>query len=111
MFLDIGIGIIIAILTSLVFQVDISIWLLLFSILAALLPDADFLYFYPGKKMNRRFLIFTFTPEKLPKFVKKYGDPNWVRNIYFKWHPIALIELGVFFFAIVVLFVYTQYEN
>jgi membrane-bound metal-dependent hydrolase YbcI (DUF457 family) len=49
MFLDIGLGIFVAIVTVSIFQIDFSVYLLVFSILFALLPDADFLYFYLKK--------------------------------------------------------------
>jgi len=49
MFLDIGLGVFIAIITSYFFQVDLSPTLLMFSIIFTLLPDSDFLYFYPKR--------------------------------------------------------------
>jgi hypothetical protein len=49
MFLDVGVGILTAIFASYFFSVDLSLWLVIFGILCALLPDADFLYFYPKR--------------------------------------------------------------
>lgn len=46
MFLDIGVGIMVAIFTSHLFDIDLSFLLVAVSILFALLPDADFLCLY-----------------------------------------------------------------
>jgi hypothetical protein len=186
MFLDIGVGILTAVFAGHFFGVDLSFWLVFFSVSCALLPDADFLYFYPkrhdtkydhkhrdlihypllylpigtvliwvifgqiwgvtffiasfihflhdsigigwgikwlfpltknsysffylylGKKMNRRNMIFTFTDENLPDLVRKYGDPDWVKNIYFKWHPIAQAEFAVFILSLLILLLYVK---
>jgi hypothetical protein len=187
MFLDIGIGIYIAIFVSYFFHIDFSVWLLIFAATCTLLPDADILYFYPkrhdtkydhkhrdlihypliylpvgtllmwlffGKEWGVIFLvasfahfvhdsigigwgikwlypfiknsysffylvgtegrkalkkpIFIFTEKNLPEIVRKHGDPNWVRNIYFKWHPYAQVEFSVFIVALISLFFYVK---
>lgn len=186
MFADIGIGIFVSIFVGYFFGVDVSIWLVLFSITFAVLPDADFLYFYPKKhdtkydykhrdiihypliylpvgtiiisiifgkiwvlafllasfghflhdsigigwgikwlypftRDNYSFLylyakegkgwrkpIFIFREKELPGIVQKYGDSNWVKNIYFKWHPIAIVEFAVFIISIIVLYFYAR---
>jgi hypothetical protein len=187
MFLDVGVGILTAIFASYFFSVDLSLWLVIFGILCALLPDADFLYFYPkrhdtkydhkhrdiihypllflpvgtiliflffGKiwatiffiatflhfvhdsigigwgvkwlfpftknsysffylyskilKGGQRKLIFTFNEKNLPELVAKHGDSNWVRNIYFKWHPIAQFEFGFFVLSLIILYFYVR---
>lgn len=187
MFLDIGIGIFTAIFASYLFRVDIFAWLILFSVVCALFPDADFLYFYPkrhdtkydhkhrdiihypliylpvgtiilwiifgkiwavvffivsfchflhdsigigwgikwlypfsensysffylvskpGVRMKKK-LVYTFTEEELPGIVDKYGDPNWVENVYKKWHPYAVVEMAVFIISLIALFIYVR---
>jgi hypothetical protein len=49
MFFDIGVGILASIFTSYFLEINISIWFVLFSVTCAVLPDADFLYFYPKR--------------------------------------------------------------
>ncbi len=187
MFLDIGIGILTSIFVSHFFNIEISIWIVIFSISFALLPDLDFLYFYPKKHDTKydykhrdiihypllylpigtlifwiifgkvwgiaffiaslfhfihdsigigwgikwlypfsrdnhsffylyakdgqrgwRKLIFIFKEKELPGIVAKYGDPNWVKNIYFKWHPIAIFELAFFILSLIILLIYVK---
>lgn len=182
MFLDIGIGIIVAICASYFSGMEMSFLLAAFSIFFALLPDADFLYFYtkrhdtkhdhkhrdiihypllylpigtillwimfgkvwalvflassffhflhdsiaigwgikwlyPFSKNNYSFfylysrklkkglrgLVFVFNENNLPELVREHGDPNWVQNIYYKWHPIAVVEFGFFVFSVALL--------
>lgn len=64
-----------------------------------------FFYIYSGKKKGGlKKLLFSFDKKELAKIASEHGDKDWVRNIYFKWHPIAIIELLVFA-AAAVLFV------
>lgn len=54
-----------------------------------------FFYLYSKKiKKGLRKRVFVFTPEELPSVVREHGDTNWVKNIYFKWHPIAIFEFS-----------------
>ncbi|MFA6160182.1 MAG: metal-dependent hydrolase [Parcubacteria group bacterium] len=187
MFLDIGVGILISIIVSYIFNIDFSIWLIIFGIICTLLPDADFIYFYPKrhdtkydhkhrdlihypllylpigtililvifgkiwaivffvasflhflhdsvgigwgikwlypftknnysffylysriKKRGRRKFVFIFNEKNLPELVAKHGDPNWVENIYYKWHPIAQVEFGVFIVSLIILYFYVK---
>lgn len=187
MFLDLGAGIIIAILTSHFANVELSFTLVFFSVFFTIIPDMDFLYFYPKRhdtkydhkhrdiihypllylpmgtilfwfllgeiwalvffaasffhffhdsigigwgikwlypfsKNNYSFLylysrkikkglrrpIFVFTEKKLPDMVREHGDPDWVRNIYYKWHPIAIFEFGGFVFSLILLYLYLK---
>lgn len=50
-----------------------------------------YLYSLPHKKIPRK-LIYCWTHKELPDVVKEYGDEDWIRNIYFKFHPYAIIE-------------------
>lgn len=187
MFLDIGVGILVAMLTSDVFKAALTFWLVIFSVLFALLPDADFLYFYPKRhdtkydhkhrdlihypllylpigsliiwvifgqvygfifflssffhflhdsigigwgikwlypfsennfsffylysrkyKRGLKKLVFIFTKENISKYVTDHGDPDWVKNIYYKWHPIAVVEFLVFILSIIALIFYVR---
>lgn len=187
MFLDFGAGIFVSIFVSYFLKADISIWLILFSVACAVLPDMDFVYFYPkrhdtkydhkhrdiihypllylpigtivfwlvlGKvwaiifllasflhfahdsigigwgvkwlfpfsKTNYSFFylvgkppikkkfgfIYILSQEKLPGIAQKYGDPNWVENIYYKWHPYAIVEMAIFVISLIILFFYLK---
>ncbi len=187
MFLDFGLGILAAIISCIIFSVDLTIGLLIFSVLVAVLPDVDFLYFYPKRedtkydhihrnfihypllylplgvlitfiffgsvwavafflsslfhfihdsigigwgikwlypfskknyaffylysrrrKKGLRKLIFSFDDEEQKRCVRKHGDPNWVKNIYFKGHPIAIVEFIGFIISLIILLAYVQ---
>jgi hypothetical protein len=183
MFLDIGFGILSAILVGEYFEVPISPWLVLFGILFALLPDVDFIFHLLQKKslhhnayehrsivhlpliyiplgavilwvlfgpvwaalfscasllhfihdsigigrgvqwlspfsnnsyaffyMHSRGVksglwqwIFIFNKEALVKFDEEHGDDNWIKNIYFSWHPFGVLEYLGFLFSIILL--------
>lgn len=47
-------------------------------------PDTDL----PNK------LLYRWTPQQVEKLAKDYGDDAWVKNIYQKLHPIAVMELA-----------------
>jgi len=46
-------------------------------------------------KLPRR-LIYVWRRNQISNMAHTYGDENWIRSIYFKLHPYALIELLVF---------------
>lgn len=56
-----------------------------------------FLYFYtpvknkkvPGKKFG----VYVWDPKLLSEIDREFGDPNWIENVYKKWHPYAIFEL------------------
>lgn len=190
MFLDIAIGIFSAIFVSSIFQSSPNFWLFFFAILLALLPDLDFLLYYPkrgdtkydckhrdivhypliylpvgalifwllfGKigaslflitsffhfvhdsigigwgikwlypfsknnyaffylfsgrrKKGLRRLLFSFNQEDLGRYIQEHGDKDWVKNIYFKWHPIAIVEFVSFVISVIVMIIYLKYWN
>ena len=43
--------------------------------------------------------IYRWSPEEVPVVADQYGDKDWIRNIYFKWHPYAIVEFLVFVLA------------
>jgi hypothetical protein len=61
-----------------------------------------FLYRYQPKhkEIFPKKLIYIHKPHEISELSKKYGDENWIKNIYFKFHPYSLIEWLVFIFAI-----------
>lgn len=183
MFFDIGIGIILAWLTSVIFNIELSWNLVLLGATFSLLPDLDVLFhlksgknlgshrghdhrdlwhyplvyipigtaifaifsiqlaflfaaislihflhdsigigwgiqwLYPFSQRHFSFLYhYDVYRNKLPKKIvyswshfeagelsDMYGDRNWIKNIYLKWHPYAIVELLVFILAIALL--------
>lgn len=65
-----------------------------------------FLYLYqprdkekiPGK------LMYIWKHKEINNLDEKYGDENWIRNIYYKWHPYAIVEFIVFIMSLAVLY-------
>lgn len=53
-------------------------------------------------------LIVSWEPEELREVVLKYGDPNWIKNIYLRLHPVSVIEFIFFIFSLTVLYFYLQ---
>ncbi len=51
-------------------------------------------------------LIISWGPEELIKVVADYGDPNWIRNIYLRFHPVAVIEFSFFVISLIILYFY-----
>ncbi len=49
-------------------------------------------------------LLVSWDHKELTEVVTKYGDPDWIRNIYLRLHPISVIEFLSFLFALAVLF-------
>lgn len=46
--------------------------------------------------------FYVWPNDKIDELSKEYGDPDWVKNIYLKWHPFAIFELVVFVVSLVV---------
>lgn len=57
-----------------------------------------FLYLYSPKNKEKlpRKNLYKFRHEEIDRLAVKHGDPDWVKNIYFKVHPIAIFEFLVF---------------
>ena len=45
----------------------------------------------------------TWTEEELEKVAEEKGNEQWIRDIYFRWHPIGIIENLVFIGSLVAL--------
>ncbi|OGZ63218.1 MAG: hypothetical protein A3C58_01535 [Candidatus Staskawiczbacteria bacterium RIFCSPHIGHO2_02_FULL_34_10] len=64
-------------------------------------------YIYKPSFRKKKFpqkLFYIWKNDEIEKLDTEFGDPNWIRNIYFKWHPYAIIEMVVFVVAIIALF-------
>lgn len=184
MLLDIGVGILSALLASSLFDVELSFGLILFALIFSLLPDIDtlfhirkgrsidshkghdhrdvwhypllyipagtliigyfsslygflfaltsFLHFfhdsigigwgvqwlYPFSRKHFSFfyhydvyrnnlpkhLIYSWRHKEVDELSEKYGDKNWIKNVYLKWHPYAIVEFFVFVVSLLVLY-------
>lgn len=51
-------------------------------------------------------LIYSWGHKEVDELSEKYGDKNWIRNIYLRWHPYAIVEFLVFVASLVCLFWY-----
>ncbi len=183
MFLDIAIGILISLVASKIFVLDLNATLVFGAIIMAIFPDLDFLlttleygyigkyahnhrnllhfpmvylllfgllvllffgtswlfvficasiwhfihdsfglgwgvaWFFPFSRRNYKFFtdeqnhfskkfIISWNQKELNAAVEKYGDPNWFKNIYFRFSPTLIIEISAFFIAIIILLYY-----
>jgi len=54
-------------------------------------------------------LLVAWSQEELVEVAALHGDPDWIRNIYLRAHPINLIELCFFLVSVVVLVLYVHF--
>lgn len=69
----------------------------------------SYAFIYEYSRIRRKGIwkpVFIFDEKYLKYFDKKHGDENWIENIYKSWHPIAIIETGVFVISIFILLIY-----
>jgi len=108
----------------LVYPIFGAMWVALFSlaILAHFLHDSvgigwGIKWFWPLSKKAYKFfsekdgkfsrrLVVSWRPEELTKVAADYGDPNWIRNIYLQFTPIAIIEFSFFAISLLILSLY-----
>ena len=70
----------------------------------------SFFYHYDIFRNNLpKHLIYSWTNKEVEELSEKYGDKDWLKNIYLKWHPYAIIELLVFIVSLI--FLYLKYGN
>lgn len=50
--------------------------------------------------------LYRWKHEDIDALDARYGDPQWIRNVYVKWHPYAIIEAAVCVLAIAALISY-----
>lgn len=58
---------------------------------------------YRKAKLPRK-LLYVWEHGKIDEINARYGDEEWVRNIYLHWHPYAIVEFVVFLVALAILF-------
>ncbi len=63
-------------------------------------------YQTPGKPKLPFKFFYAWAPEQIEEVEQKYGDPNWLRNIYLKPHFLAVIEYLVFILSVLFLILY-----
>lgn len=54
-------------------------------------------------RFSSRFIV-SWTPEEQRNAAERYGDKDWIKNIYLKPHPISIIDYSAFAVAIIALF-------
>ena len=59
------------------------------------------------EKLPKR-IIYTWKHEDIDLLSQKYGDENWIKNIYWHWHPYAIVEFLIFVTALIILYLYTK---
>jgi len=184
MFLDIGVGILSAILASALFRQDLTPAFLAAGIVFALLPDVDFVFhfasggdfknahkhrdflhypllyvplgmalavflgpayallfgicsaahflhdsigmgwgiqwLYPFSRNHYNFFyhyeprggeipgktVYVWKHKEVDGLAGRHGDPDWVKNVYLRFHPYAVIELAVFAASLIILYIY-----
>lgn len=67
-----------------------------------------YLYQPKGKEKLPNKFIYNWKHTDVDALAEKYGDNEWFGNIYLKWHPYAVIELLVFIFSLIILYLYTN---
>ena len=67
----------------------------------------SFFYIYKprwrAERLPRRW-FYIWKHDEIDALDARYGDPDWIRNIYFKWHPYAVAEFAVFIIAVFLFF-------
>ena len=62
------------------------------------------IYQPPNKEKIPKAFLHVWKSEEMDLIVEKYGDENWLKNIYFRFHPYAIFEFLVFIVAIIILY-------
>ena len=61
------------------------------------------------ERLPRQFaLVLIWKHEEIDMLADKYGDENWIRNIYLRWHPYAIAELLFFLVALAALYLFVD---
>lgn len=50
--------------------------------------------------------MFVFNEKNLDQWDEEHGDEDWIRNIYYAMHPIAIVEITAFFISFLFLLIY-----
>jgi membrane-bound metal-dependent hydrolase YbcI (DUF457 family) len=68
-----------------------------------------FLYMYSGSVPRGLWKpLFVFDEERIKQFDREHGDPDWLKNVYLKWHPFAIIEFSLFIISLLLLYLYAR---
>lgn len=57
---------------------------------------------YNGQNPRNK-LVYAWEREKIDELIDHYGDPDWLRNIYFRFHPFFIAEIVFFLIALIAL--------
>ena len=70
----------------------------------------SFFYLYHPKDKEKLpwKAVYVFKHQDIEALDKKHGDAHWVKNVYLKWHPYAIVEFLVFIVAVIILYFYIQ---
>lgn len=67
-----------------------------------------FFYRYqpPNRELLPKKMLYIWKHEDIAALAKRYGDEDWLKNIYGHWHPYAIAEFLIFIIAFVILYLY-----
>lgn len=71
----------------------------------------SFLYVYKPvakKVFLPQQILYVFKPEQIQSLAETHGDKNWIKHIYFSFHPYGMIEYIVFILSIISLLMYVN---
>ena len=63
----------------------------------------NYTFFYRYTIPQKRFpsqVVYRWERSNIDRLIDEYRDPNWLKNIYFKLHPVFATEIAGFLFAI-----------
>ena len=65
-----------------------------------------FLYIYKPKDKEGMptKLFYHWRHQDIAALDERYGDSDWIKNIYYHWHPYAIVEFGVFVLSLAALY-------
>lgn len=69
-----------------------------------------FFYHYRPKDTPKapRKKLYIWKAHEIDTLAAIHGDPEWIRNIYLRWHPYAIVEFLSFLVALAALYVYLK---
>lgn len=71
----------------------------------------SFLYIYKPRhrkeKLPRK-LLYIWEHAAIEELNARYGDEEWIKNVYLRWHPYAIVEFAVFLFSLIIFFAYAR---
>lgn len=62
---------------------------------------------YRKEKLPKK-IIYVWKHKDIDKIEEKYGDKDWIRDIYLHCHPYAIVEFLVFILALIILYFYIK---